>query len=581
MSASKNSENNVNSGLHEEKIWVINGWSLDEKRHCLIKDKNIVRLEPKIIQLLAYLAARAGKPISREQLLEEVWPSTVVSDESLTNAVNKIRKAFGDSRQKPQVIETIPKMGYRFIAAVSSEAVATNTRTTNRGMPWAGTALIILVLVGMYVTKISQDDGEQEVVPAQSYVPPLSTININQKQKPSLVILPFENLSSDPDQAYFVEGLTDDLIEVIARRPDIFIISRESSYFYLGSAQGTEKIARQLQVRYALQGDVRFIADRIRISTKFHDAEASKLLWEETFEGKLDDIFSIQDSLIDKTLDALLDRSKDQISGVQQTQRANNIEAYDRYLYGRKYFYLYASKIDNNKARELFLKAIEYDPNFANAYAMLAWTHVYEAMNGWSEDREASLERAYVLSEQAIQIQPALPLAYFVRGLVNRERKEYIKAIVDVEKALQYDPNYANAHMLMGTLLYYAGQPEESIQTIRKAMRLNPHHPYNYSFHLGQGLYILRRYQEAIEALESGLETNPSSLRTQVWLVAALAQSGDTDEAAWQVELLLLENPDLSLQKIQHLFPFKDTKDLDHFLEGLRIAGLSQTLLIE
>lgn len=581
MSASKNSENNVNSGLHEEKIWVINGWSLDEKRHCLIKDKNIVRLEPKIIQLLAYLAARAGKPISREQLLEEVWPSTVVSDESLTNAVNKIRKAFGDSRQKPQVIETIPKMGYRFIAAVSSEAVATNTRTTNRGMPWAGTALIILVLVGMYVTKISQDDGEQEVVPAQSYVPPLSTININQKQKPSLVILPFENLSSDPDQAYFVEGLTDDLIEVIARRPDIFIISRESSYFYLGSAQGTEKIARQLQVRYALQGDVRFIADRIRISTKFHDAEASKLLWEETFEGKLDDIFSIQDSLIDKTLDALLDRSKDQISGVQQTQRANNIEAYDRYLYGRKYFYLYASKIDNNKARELFLKAIEYDPNFANAYAMLAWTHVYEAMNGWSEDREASLERAYVLSEQAIQIQPALPLAYFVRGLVNRERKEYIKAIVDVEKALQYDPNYANAHMLMGTLLYYAGQPEESIQTIRKAMRLNPHHPYNYSFHLGQGLYILRRYQEAIEALESGLETNPSSLRTQVWLVAALAQFGDTDEAAWQVELLLLENPDLSLQKIQHLFPFKDTKDLDHFLEGLRIAGLSQTLLIE
>ena len=581
MSASNNSGNNVNSGLHEEKIWVINGWSLDEKRHCLIKGKNIARLEPKIIQLLAYLAARAGKPISREQLLEEVWPSTVVSDESLTNAVNKIRKAFGDSRQKPQVIETIPKMGYRLIAAVSSEAVATNTRTTNRGMLWAGTALIILVLVGMYVTKISQDDGEQEIVPAQSYVPPLSTININQKQKPSLVILPFENLSSDPDQAYFVEGLTDDLIEVIARRPDIFIISRESSYFYLGSAQGTEQIARQLQVRYALQGDVRFIADRIRISTKFHDAEASKLLWEETFEGKLDDIFSIQDSLIDKTLDALLDRSKDQISGVQQTQRANNIEAYDRYLYGRKYFYLYASKVDNNKARELFLKAIEYDPNFANAYAMLGWTHVYEAMNGWSEDREASLERAYVLSEQAIQIQPALPLAYFVRGLVNRERKEYIKAIVDVEKALQYDPNYANAHMLMGTLLYYAGQPEESIQTIRKAMRLNPHHPYNYSYHLGQGLYILRRYQEAIEALESGLETNPSSLRTQVWLAAALAQSGDTDEAAWQVEQLLLENPDLSLQKVQHLFPFKDPKDLDHFLEGLRIAGLSQTLVIE
>jgi tetratricopeptide (TPR) repeat protein len=229
----------------------------------------------------------------------------------------------------------------------------------------------------------------------------------------------------------------------------------------------------------------------------------------------------------------------------------------------------------------LFLKAIEYDPNFANSYAMLAWTYAYEAMNGWSRDWDETMERALQLADKATKLQPDLPVAWFVKGLVNRERKDYIKAMVDAEKALDNDPNYANALMLKGTLLYFAGEPEKSIPIIRKAMQLNPHHPYNYAYHLAQGLYILHRYDEAIDALKTGLETNPSSTRMRVWLIAALAKSGDIDEAEWQVEQLMLENPGLSLQKIQNLFPFKNQSDLDHFLDGLRTAGLSQSFILD
>ena len=285
--------------------------------------------------------------------------------------------------------------------------------------------------------------------------------------------------------------------------------------------------------------------------------------------------------MVSRLLSSMLDTGSTDIGKEQGSHRTDNIDAYGNFLSGRQYFYLFASKRDNLRARELFLKAIEYDSNFANSYAMLAWTHAYEAMNGWSNDWNTSMKQAYQFADKAIHLQPDLPVAYFVKGLVNRERKDYIKAMVDVEKALEYDPNYANALMLKGTLLYFAGEPEQSIPIIRKAMKLNPHHPYNYSYHLAQGLYILRRYEEAIDALKSGLETNPTSTRMRIWLIAAMAKSGDIDEAHWEVEQLELESPGLSLQKIQNLFPFKNPADLDHFLDGLRMAGMSQSLVID
>lgn len=170
---------------------------------------------------------------------------------------------------------------------------------------------------------------------------------------------------------------------------------------------------------------------------------------------------------------------------------------------------------ENAKAREFFNRTVAQEPEFALAWAMLAWTHAFDAMNGWSRDREHSLARALEIAEAAITLEPALPLAYFVRGLVYRERREYVKALVEAERAIAYDANYSNAHVLLATLLYYAGRPEEGLRRIKKAMRLNPQHPFNYSFHLGQAFYILRRHGEAITAFKRGIASNPSSERLQ------------------------------------------------------------------
>jgi len=231
---------------------------------------------------------------------------------------------------------------------------------------------------------------------------------------------------------------------------------------------------------------------------------------------------------------------------------------------------------ENAKAREFFNRTVAQEPEFALAWAMLAWTHAFDAMNGWSRDREHSLARALEIAEAAITLEPALPLAYFVRGLVYRERREYVKALVEAERAIAYDANYSNAHVLLATLLYYAGRPEEGLRRIKKAMRLNPQHPFNYSFHLGQVFYILRRHGEAITAFKRGIASNPSSERLHVWLAAAYAQSGNLDEAQWEAEEVRTLNPDFSFASIEQSFPFKKTDDRAYFLEGLRKAGLTR-----
>jgi len=162
-----------------------------------------------------------------------------------------------------------------------------------------------------------------------------------------------------------------------------------------------------------------------------------------------------------------------------------------------------------------------------------------------------------------------------VRGLVHRERGDYVKALVEAQNAVRLDPNYANGHVLYATLLYYAGRPQQGLEQMQRAIALNPHHPHNYPFHLGQAYFVLKRYPEAIAAFREGLASNPLSERLHVWAAAAYAQSGDIDQARWELDQARLENPDVSLDRFRKAFPFKDPADLENFLDGLRKAGLS------
>jgi len=557
------------------RVFSVAEWVVDPPSGRISRGDETAQLEPKVMEVLEYLACRPGQVVSREELEAAVWRSRVVGYDAVTNAIIKLRKAFKDDPRHPQIIETLSKRGYRLVAPVDQlEERTETTETANHDRARAqtrnrwirvGAATALVVLVAAVGALFWQSPWKATIGTGG-----------DQAQLKSIAVLPFDNLSGDRAQDYFADGMTDDLITGLAKNADLLVIARDSAFVYKGQPLDVRQVAERLNVRFVLHGSVRRAGGRVRINAQLIEAASGVHLWAERYDGEMDVVLNMQDKITQSIISALAVKvggGERQDLGAPLTHSA---EAYDHFLRGRQHFYLYLNRAENKKARELFHKAIQSDPNFAMAYAMLAWTHVFDAMNGWSDKPKQSLRDANDLATRAISLQKALPVAYFVAGLAYREREEYAKALVEAEQAIQYDPNYANAHVLLATLLYYAGRPQEGLERIQKSIQLNPHHPYNYSFHLGQAYYILRRYDEAIEAFKKGIESNPTSERLHVWLAAAYAQSGAIQEARWEATQVLTLDPGFSRVRIQKTFPFKNPADREHFLDGLRKAGFAR-----
>ncbi len=391
--------------------------------------------------------------------------------------------------------------------------------------------------------------------------------------RPSIAVLPFDNLSDDPELGYFADGMTDDLITDLSKLSGLFVIARNSTFAYKGLSVDIRNIGKELGARYVMEGSVRRVGDVVRINAQLIDADTGGHLWAERYDGSIGNIFELQDNIMMKIVSQLAV----QLTAVERQSLAKiittNPRAYEYFLQGREYFYKF-SREDIVKAREYYKQAFKLDPDFALAYAMLAWTYWFDFSNGWSDDPEASLMRAEELAQMALALDDALPVAHFVTGLVYRERRDYVKAVVEAEKAIRLDPNYPNGRVLLATVLYYTGRPEEGLEQIQEAMRLEPHHPHNYPFHEGQAYFILGRYEEAINTFKHGLEMNPTSQRLRLWLAAAYAQSGQEDYAAWELDEVLMADPDLTVARIEGAYPFAFSADMANFIDALRKAGL-------
>jgi|GEM_PF-2241881 len=551
----------------------IGEWRFRVGSHELERNGETTRLEPRVAGLLLYLAIRAGEPVSRSALLEALWPGMVVSDEALTNAVNKLRRAFGDVRVNPQVIETIPKAGYRLIAPVESVSPLQDDRpgvSVDRTRPrWFIPVVLVVLIAGLMMVLVMplQQSGTE----SDGSMPIAQDVTSSVDTRPAIAVLPFDNLGADPSEDYYADGITDDVITRLAKHHGLMVIARDSTFFYKGKSLDPKVIARRLGVDFVLRGSLRRESDELKINVWLVDAVSGDHVWAEHYDRKVDRVFEIQDDITRSITKALAADVSDRQDNLGETA---NPRAYDNLLLGRHHFYKFESAAENLQARAYFEETVRLDPGFATAHAMLAWTHVFAAMNGWTDDRTAELQQAERIATRAIEIQPDLPLAYFVRGLSYREQHEYVKALVEAQKGIDYDPNYANGYVLLATLLYYAGRPEEGLARIQQAMLINPHHPYNYHFHLGQAYFVLHRYQEAIDAFKQGLSSNPASERMRVWLTASLARSGDIEAAKWEAEQILATDPDFSVQRMAQAFPFKNPDDTEHFLSALRLAGL-------
>jgi len=390
--------------------------------------------------------------------------------------------------------------------------------------------------------------------------------------KPSIVVLPFDNMSKDPDQDYFSDGITEDLTSALSKISSLFVIARNSAFTYKGKAVKVQDINRELGVRYVLEGSVRKADNQVRITAQLIDATTGGHVWSERYDRPLQDIFALQDEVVRKIVTTLKLQLTVQEQGMLVRKTTDNLEAYDYFLRGLESLNR-STQEANAQARQMFEKVLELDPQYAEAYAFLGLTYEREWGFQWSQDPQ-TLERELVLAQQAVALDDSLPLAHLALGRVSLWKKQHDQAIAEAERAIALDPNDAIGYWWLGVILNFAGRPEEAIGLIEKAMRLNPHYPPVYLFSLGQSYHLIGRYEEAIAAFKKVLTRNPNLLPAHQDLATIYSGLGREKEAGAEVAEILKISPKYSLEVMRQILPYKDPAVLERQLAALRKAGL-------
>jgi len=432
---------------------------------------------------------------------------------------------------------------------------------------WPGLAVAtVAILIGIIVWQFYYEKS-----------PPIEAASIEKMafplpDKPSIAVLPFDYMSGDPEQEFFCDGLTEDIITALSKIPDLFIIARNSVFTYKGNPVKIKQVAEELGVRYVLEGSVRTSEDKVRITAQLIDALEGGHLWAENFDRNLEDVFSLQDEITMKVLTALQVKLTEGQKIHAMTKSANNLKAYLKWVEGRKHFLL-LNRDDNVKAKQLLEEAIAIDPEFSSPYVDLAWTNMLDIRYRLSKSPKESLGRATQLAQKAISLDESSPFAQSVLGAIFLAKGQYDNAIVQGEKAVAVSPGDSLSIAQLGRTLAYAGRYEESLARLEKAIRLDPIALNWYSMFVGHCYLFLERFEEAIEILEKILNNNPKNIFARIRLTAAYSLLGRDEDASTEAEEILEQNPKFTLESIKKL-PIKNKEDSDLILNALRKAGL-------
>jgi adenylate cyclase len=390
---------------------------------------------------------------------------------------------------------------------------------------------------------------------------------------PSIAVMPFDNMSGDPKQDSFSDGLSDHIITNLSKVPHLFVIARNSTFTYKGKPVKVQKVAEDLGVRYVLEGSVQKTADRIRVTAQLIDAIKGHHLWAESYDRDLKDIFAVQDEITFEILKAL----QMKLTGGEKLsiigKGTENLEAYQKILQAMEVLQRFTPEA-NIQARQLVEEAIALDPKYPVAYRALAWTHYNELWGGWSKNRAESFKQAVQIAQKAVDLDDTQAGAHILLGMLHLYRRQYEKAIAAGERAVSISPNGAHYNAFYAVILRYAGRTEESIELTKKAMRLSPIYPAWFLDSLGMAYRQAGQYDEAIEALRGCLERNPEHYPSYINLVIAYIQLNDLEEAKTLVPEILKRRPNFSLKKFEKSQLYKDSAETERILTALRTAGL-------
>jgi adenylate cyclase len=534
-------------------LFTFGDCSVDCDRRELRRGDELIAVEPQVFDVLVYLIRHRDRVVSRDDLLKGVWGGRIVSESTLSSRVNSARSAIGDRGDQQQWIRTIARKGFRFVGEIREER--------GPGDPRAATPPL----------------AEENALPVASAVPAAPQL----PDKPSIAVLAFTNMSGDPTQEYFSDGITEDIITGLSRFSELFVIARNSSFQYKGKSPDIRQVGRELGVRYVLEGSIRRAGDRVRISAQLIDAVTGAHRWAERYDRELKDVFAVQDEVSRAVVATLVAHVNKAEAERTLLKPPATWTAYDFFMRASD---IYSSKwrssynaADVYDARQLLERSISLDPSYARAYATLSHTHLLAWLFRLDEDylSPAALERAHRLAWRAVQLDPNLPIGHASLGMVMTFEGQHEQSIAAFEKATALNPNYTDWRFCMA--LVRAGDPARAVQVLETHMRYDPFYVPSVPLTLGIARYYLKEYSEALPPLREFTSRSPNVSQGHIWLAANLAQLGRLDAARAEAAEALRIDPKYTIDgTARRLALNKRPEDTEHFFDGLRKAGLPE-----
>jgi TolB-like protein/class 3 adenylate cyclase len=717
------------------------GWDVHTSRNLIVKGEQSVKLEPRTMAVLVRLTESPGEVISRQELEESVWPGMVVGYDALSNSIVKLRKAFGDDRRDPQILETIPKVGYRLIASVRSSSSDSESETATKRLERKLTAILYVDVAGYSrmteadeegthellsanldrltasiqshsgrvihyagdavlsdfptVTEaltcavevqrspdgksgnkesvrfrigvnlgeviVDRDDiygegvnvaarlealaepggiciseavrsavgnklplaydfmGEQKVkniaqlirtyrvlldpdaqpklrrsrrlrwtvgissalilvgglaiwwTEARLGIAPIESSGMATQSKPAIAVLPFENLNSDPEQSYFSDGITNDIINDLSRFSNLTVIARNSVFTYKGKPTKVQTVARELGVRYVLEGSVQRADERVRINVQLAEARSGQQLWAKRFDEPVTSLFDLQDKITRRVVRTLSVRVTEIERRRVSSRTHANFNAYNLTLHGQALLSR-LKRAENFEAREFFRQAIELDPGYAAAYAALGWTFLNTVLYGWGGSPSSELRRAEELARKATALDDASIEGHRLLARVLLMRRNHDLAVLELERAISLNPNDANSYADQGLIFVYSNRIDAAIRSLEVALRIDPNMTPEALMHLGMAYYLKGQYTNALPWLERGIARNPDNVFIHIVLAATFAQLRRETDAARSAASVLRLDPFFRTERYGSLF--SDSASAAHIVDGLHKAGL-------
>jgi TolB-like protein len=513
--------------------FVFGDQALDVDRRELRRGSGAVAVEPQVFDLLVYLLENRDRVVSKDDLIASVWGGRIVSESTLTSRINAARKAVGDSGGEQRLIRTIPRKGLRFVGEVRiEEHVPTPVRT-------------------------------EPEPPAPLPLP----------DRPAIAVLPFTNMSGDPEQEYFSDGISEDIITALSKLRWFFVIARNSSFSYKGKSAHLKQIAGDLGVRYVLEGSVRKGGDRVRITAQLNDVATGSHLWAERYDRDLADVFAVQDEITEAIVAAIEPQLYAAENFRAQRKAPDSMDAWDLVMRALSHYWR-VTRQDNMVAQALLEKAIAIDPNYGQALGVLAMSYIFTAHMGWADvNAESAAERAALA---AIRTDSEDPWAHAALGYIYLLARRFEDSLAEYELALRLNPNFSLAQAFYGVSLCYSGRWQEGDEAARRALRLSPRDPYSAVYYgiAAYAQFLGRNYGEAIRLSRESLRQRSDFVGAHRVLTAAAGMAEQKDVSKAALLELRRAQPNISLAWIAEHMPIRHDADREHYLDGFRRAGL-------